>query len=59
MRTPNQKTWAEIDALRDRLSRQTVARRQSRAIPREALFVSSMFGGRPAEFVDARGRPIK
>lgn len=59
MNVPNQKTWAELDALRDRLSRQTIARRQSRAIPREALFVSGVFGGRPAEFVDAKGRPIK
>ena len=58
-----EKTWAEIDALREQLNREVIARRQTKlsGITAEDLYVYSLgnAGTRLRVFVDAQGRVIE
>lgn len=52
------KSWAEIEALKRQLNRETIARRQTPRGTSEDLARCRLFGGRLVVFVDAKGRPI-
>lgn len=53
-----EKSWAEIEALKIRLNRETSAKRQSTLGTSEDRCICTLFGGRLTTFVDAQGRPI-
>lgn len=58
-----EKTWAEIDALREQLNREVIARRQTKlsGITAEDRYAHSLgnAGTRLRVFVDAQGRVIE
>lgn len=58
--TDIEKTWAELDALKARLNRETIAKRQGNVLPvtRDDKFIARAFGGRVCVFVDSKGKPM-